>query len=157
MKGGNRRYKRIERKIIELKEKGVISTMSPKNMTPEDVREFILYSKERLSPSDVVHEINAMKKLLIHLDNNAVDVCLNHYPGLKPTVRGVKRKPSMPDEMYEKILARSKELDPTDYKLIRAYAFVLLCINTGTRNKEIRYATVCDLDIRSWIFDTIHV
>lgn len=39
----------------------------------------------------------------------------------------------------------------------RAYAFVLICINTGTRNKEIRFAEVGDLDTRFWTFDIIHV
>ena len=39
----------------------------------------------------------------------------------------------------------------------RAYAFVLMCINTGTRNKEIRFTEVGDLDTRFWTFDIIHV
>ncbi len=41
---------------------------------------------------------------------------------------------------------RSREIDPRDFRLMRAYALVLMCINTGTRNKEIRFAEVRGLD-----------
>lgn len=156
-KNRQRRYKRMERKIIELKEKNLISTMSPKTMTPEDVREIILDAKERVSAADLVHEVNALRKLLMYVDNNAVDVCLNHNPGLKPVFRGTRRKQCMQDEMYKMILARSREIDPLDFKKVRAYAFVLMCINTGTRNKEIRFAEVDDLDTKLWTFDIVHV
>jgi integrase/recombinase XerD len=151
-----RRYKRMERKIIELKEKKIISTMSPKSMTEEDVRVYILHAKESLAPSDLVHEINSLRKLLLFAGNSAVDICLNHNPGLKPVVRN-HRKPSMDDEVYRTILERSKSLDLLDFDLVRAYTLVLLCINTGTRNKEIRFADVEDLDTDSWILSIIHV
>ena len=32
-----------------------------------------------------------------------------------------------------------------------------MCINTGTRNKEIRFTEIGDLDTRFWTFDIIHV
>ena len=35
----SRRYRRMERKLIELKEKKMISTLSPKSMTEQDVKE----------------------------------------------------------------------------------------------------------------------
>ena len=156
-KNRQRRYKRMERRIIELKEKNMISTMSPKSMTAEDVRVIILDAKERVSTADLVHEVNALRKLLMFVDNNAVDVCLNHNPGLKPVFKGTRRKQAMQDDMYQLILDRSKELDSMDFKRVRAYAFVLMCINTGARNKEIRFAEVGDLDTRFWTFDIIHV
>ena len=68
-----------------------------------------------------------------------------------------RRKQAMQDDMYQLILDKSRELDPLDFKRVRAYAFVLMCINTGTRNKEIRFAVVDDLDTRFWTFDIIHV
>lgn len=40
---------------------------------------------------------------------------------------------------------------------IRAYALVLLCLDAGTRNKEIRFAEVGDLDTKSWTLDIVHV
>ena len=84
-----RRYRRMERRIIELKEQKRISTMSPKSMTEGDVREYLLYCKEILAPSDMVHEVNALRNLLLFAGNNAVDVCMNHNPGLRP-----RNKPS---------------------------------------------------------------
>ncbi len=63
----------------------------------------------------------------------------------------------MSDEVYGMILEKSKTIDPTDFNKVRAYTLVLMCINTGTRNKEIRFAEVRDLDTMSWLFDIIHV
>ena len=152
-----RRYNRMNNKLIELKEAGKITTTSPKSMTPEDVRVYILYCKERQSPADLVHEVNALRKILNFADNHAVEVCLNHNPGLKPTFKGNRRKNVMSDEVYGMILEKSKTIDPTDFNKVRAYTLVLMCINTGTRNKEIRFAEVRDLDTTSWLFDIIHV
>ncbi len=152
-----RRYNRMNNKLIELKEAGKISTTSPKTMTPEDVRVYILYCKERQSTADLVHEVNALRKILNFVDNHAVEICLNHNPGLKPSFKGSRRKNVMSDEVYEMILDKSKTIDPTDFNKVRAYTLVLMCINTGTRNKEIRFAEVRDLDTTSWLFDIIHV
>ncbi len=153
----DRRYRRMEQKVIHLKNERLISTMSPKSMTVEDVRVYILHAMETLSPADMVHEVNALRNLLLFTDNSAVDICLNHYPKLKPTMRGNRRKASMQDDVYDLILQRSREIDPRDFRLVRAYALVLLCINVGTRNKEIRLANVEDLDTVSWTFDIVHV
>jgi hypothetical protein len=83
-----RRYRRMGQKMIELKNEGKISTTSPKTMTPEDVRVYILYCKERVSTADLAHEVNALRRLLNFVDNHAVEICLNHNPGLKPSFRG---------------------------------------------------------------------
>ena len=40
---------------------------------------------------------------------------------------------------------------------MRAYALVLLVIRAGTRTKEIRLASIDDLDTTQWMFDVIHV
>ena len=118
---------------------------------------YITYCKERQSASDLVHEINSLKKLLNFVDNHAVEVCLNHNPGLKPVFKGTRRKKVMQDEVYDEILERALKVDPLDFTRVRAYALVLLCINTGTRNKEIRFAELRDLDTKSWMLDIIHV
>lgn len=152
-----RRYNRMNNKLIELKEAGRISTTSPKSMTPEDVRVYILHCKEKQSTADLVHEVNALRKILNFADNHAVEICLNHNPGLKPMFKGNRRKDVMSDEVYDLILERSKVIDPTDFNLVRAYTLVLMCINTGTRNKEIRFSEVRDLDTTSWLFDIVHV
>ena len=152
----DRRYRRMERRIIELKEKNKISTMSPKSMTEEDVRTYILHCREILAQSDMVHEVNALRNLLLFAGNHAVDVCMNHNPGLKPRNKP-SRKSSIDEETYQRILRRSSQIDPTDFPMVRAYALVLLCINAGTRNKEIRLANVEDLDVANWVLHIVHV
>jgi integrase/recombinase XerD len=125
-------------------------------MTEGDVREYLLHCKEILAPSDMVHEVNALRNLLLFAGNNAVDVCMNHNPGLKPRNKP-SRKASMDEETYRRILARSSQIDPSDYPMVRAYTLVLLCLNAGTRNKEIRLAEVDDLDTENWVLHIEHV
>ena len=152
-----RRYKRMERKLIQLKEEKRIKTMSPKSMTEDDVKEYILFCKEQVSAEDLGHEIDALRKVLLFAGNSAVDVCLNHNPGLRPVCRNRRRIPAMADEVYDRIYENAMNLDPYDFRRIRAYTLVLLCLNTGARNKEIRLAEVGDIDTTQWVFDIVHV
>lgn len=152
-----RRYHRMESKVQILVKEGKMRSMSPKNWTENDVREYILYCKGLVSTADMVHEINALNQLLLYLDNPAVQLCLAHNPMLKPNFKGTRRKDSMSDDMYDLILERSKIIDTGDFNLVRAYALVLMSITTGTRNKEIRFADVKDVDTTLWTFDIIHV
>ena len=87
----SRRYRRMERKLIQLKEEKRIKTMSPKSMSEDDVKEYILFCKEQVSSEDLNHEIDALRKVLLFAGNSAVDVCLNHNPGLKPVCRNRRR------------------------------------------------------------------
>jgi integrase len=68
-----------------------------------------------------------------------------------------KRKSSISDETYQAILQKGLSVDPADFNRVRAYALVLLCIDTGTRNKEIRLAEVNVIDTRAWTLDIIRV
>lgn len=151
-----RRYRRIERDLIELKSKGKISTLSPTKMTPEDLRVHFTLHKSKVGPGDMGHEVAAFRRLLEHVGNSSVNICLAKYPELKPYNKRL-RKSAMPEEMYREILARAKELDPDDEKLVRAYAMVLLFIRTGTRNNEMRMADVEDLNTSTWMFSIRHV
>ena len=90
----SRRYRRMERKLIQLKEEKRIKTMSPKSMSEDDVKEYILFCKEQVSSEDLNHEIDALRKVLLFAGNSAVDVCLNHNPGLKPVCRNRRRIPA---------------------------------------------------------------
>lgn len=105
----------------------------------------------------MVHEIDALRQLLLFIDNPAVDLCLVHNPMLKPKFKGTRRKESMSDALYDLIFERSRNIDPGDFHRVRAYALVMMTITTGTRNKEIRLANVEDVDTTMWTFDLIHV
>jgi integrase/recombinase XerD len=153
----SRRYARMNAFLVDLRERKLISTTSPKQLTEKDVDIIIRKDMESHSPADMYHEINCLNKLCRFCGNYCVEECLDHNPELRPKIKGSRRKPSMQDETYELILDRALQLDGTDFNLIRAYALVLLCIDTGTRNKEIRLAELSDLDTRAWTLDIIHV
>ncbi len=147
----------MENKVAYLVKEGKMRSMSPKNWTESDVREYILYCRTLVSTADMVHEINALNQFLEYLDSPVVHLCLAHNPMLKPNFKGTRRKDSMSDDMYDLILNRSKVIDTGDFTLVRAYALVMMSITTGTRNKEIRLANVEDVNTTLWTFDIIHV
>ncbi|MDY0236663.1 MAG: site-specific integrase [Gudongella sp.] len=151
-----RRYRRMGALVNELKEQKKISTSSPKQFTEKDVYAIIAADTPRRSSADMVHEVNALRKLMSFVDNPALEVCLNHNPELKPKIRGNRRKQSMSIESYNVILDKALKVDPADFDRLRAYALVLLCLDTGTRNKEIRLATEHDLDISAWTLYIAH-
>ena len=151
-----RRFRRMERDLMALKEKNVISTASPKRMTAEDVKQHLIYRKSTgAGHSDIRHEISSMRGLFAFLENPAAEMCMSKNPQLKPKGRR-GRLPSMPDDIYKKILVRSEEIDSDDRDMIRAYALVLLTLRAGNRNKEVRLANMEDLDTENWLFHIIH-
>ena len=152
-----RRYRRMNAFVVDLRERKLISTSSPKQFTEKDVEVIIREDSKSHSPADMVHEINALNKLCRYCGNYVVEPCLDRNPELRPKHKNGKRKSSMSDETYQAILEKGLSVDPADFMRIRAYALVLLCIDTGTRNKEIRLAEVNDIDTRAWTFDIIHV
>lgn len=94
----------------------------------------------------MVHEINALRQLLLFIDKPAVDLCLAHNPMLEPKFKETRRKESMPDALYDLFFERSRNIDPGDFYRVRAYALVMMAITTGTRNKEICLANVEDVN-----------
>jgi hypothetical protein len=96
------------------------------NGSEAEVREYILYCKTLVSAADMVHEINALRQLLLFIDNPAVDLCLAHNPMLKPKFKGTRRKESMSDALYDLIFERSRNIDPGDFHRVRAYALVMM-------------------------------
>ena len=152
----DRRYRRMERRVIRLKEEKRISTMSPKTMNKEDVKTILLEHKEKVGNSDMVIEHLLLKNLLEYCDNDAYRKCMREYPGLKPIVKH-KRNKHMDEDVIDLILRKSEDVKDDDYFGLRAYALVLMCICTGTRNKEIRFANLEDLNTVIWRFDIIHI
>ncbi len=156
LKTRKRRYRRMNRDMIALKEQGKISTLSPKNMTPEDVFVYLTYHNGKVGATDMVHERACLKGLLEHCGNAAYSLAITQYPQLKAKVKH-KRKPTIDEDTYRLILDRGLGVNSKDYFRIRAYALTLMTIRTGTRNKEIRLANIEDLDTDKWVFHIIHV
>jgi len=152
-----RRFQRMERDLIKLKEEKKISTLSPKNMTVEDVRQLLIFRKNAgTGASDLRHEISAIRGLLAFVENTSAEICMIKNPGLKPKGRQAKL-PSMTNSTYEKILARSEGVGTEDWYMTRAYALVLFTLVSSCRNKEIRFMDVDDIDTVKWEFHIIHV
>ena len=152
-----RRYRRMNAFIVDLRERKLISTSSPKQFTEKDIEVILREDIPLHSPADMAHEINALNKLCKFCGNYVVEPCLDRNPELRPKNKSGRRKPSMSEETYQAILRNGLAVDPADFMRIRAYALVLLCIDTGTRNKEIRLAEVTDIDTRAWTLDIVHV
>ena len=114
-KNRDRRYRRMAERIKLLSKDRIIKSASPKSMTSEDVRQYILYTQEVLNPSDMAHEVNALRKLFRYVKNNAVEDCFSDYPGLRPTVKGRSRLPSMSAETVSVIMQRAKQIPQGDF------------------------------------------
>ena len=69
-----RRYRRMERDLINLYESKQIKTLAPKKMDEDDVLAYLKYRREKkVSASDYNHDISALRQLLRYNDNTAVD------------------------------------------------------------------------------------
>ncbi|MDO5862155.1 MAG: site-specific integrase [Thermoplasmata archaeon] len=155
--GQYRRYRRMERDLIQLKEENRISTLSPARMTEGDVKEFIIYRKgKKTGYSDVSHDITALEQLLVYCGNVSVRQCLQNNPGLRAPPRPPRLDP-LPPEVYPAILEAYRKCDHDDLAMVRAFSLVLMSIACGTRNKELRLADVSDLDTDRWLLTIRHV
>ncbi len=103
-------------------------------MTADDVREFLLFRKQKgVGSSDIAHDISALDDLCSFYDNACVGKCLALNPGLKPKKKSERLNP-LPYQHYQQILERSKEIPRDDFHKLRAYTMVLMYICTGARS-----------------------
>ncbi len=126
-----RRYNRMNAFVVDLREKRLISTSSPKQFTEKDIEVIIRRDRELRSPSDMVHEVNALRKLCRFCGNMNLDLCLDRNPELKPRIKGNRRKSSMQEETYQAILDAAKRLSlflvpASRHRSTRAYALILI-------------------------------
>ncbi len=153
----SRRFRRMERDMIQLYEAKEIKTLAPKKMDEDDVLAYLRYRKGRkVGPSDYNHDISALRQLLRYNDNNAVDRCLVRNPGMKQRAKQ-KRLDPLPEDTYRRILAVYRDIDQYDFRMSRAFTLVLMYIGTGARNKELRLARIGDLDTDRWEIRFEHV
>jgi len=133
--------------IEKLKYEGRISSFNPADITPEDVREFYTFLKERgLSSKGISHELSALKMLCKFVGNNCVDTAKSKYPAMMVIARH-SRLNTLSVEDFHTIFHHSLSLDRRDYFRCRAYGLVFLCIGAGLRTKELQYACIENLDL----------
>lgn len=153
-----RRYPKIGRQLEILKTAGKISTTNPKNMTPDDVKEYVKYQRQRgLKPASISHDVSSIAVLCSYCGNQCVDVARTRYPLLFPK-RQIRRLPVLERPDFDRILSRAAELtENTDPARIRCYAEVLFAIGTGPRTQELQHAKLryLDADLDSIFFDHV--
>lgn len=153
----DRRYRRMNNRINELGKAKLITTRTPVNMNAEDVRVYLLSKKDEVAATDLVHEVVALRKVLEYCGNNALDKCLAKYPETKPVLENRGPKDPLSNENYLKIVEGSRKADPLNFNLVRGYALVMLSLCGGSRNKEIRFSELKDLDLNTWVLNLLHV
>lgn len=154
----SRRYRRMGRDIRTAFDTGMISTSSPRTMTPEDVRHHLIYRRGLgLSQTEYSHEYTAMMTFFDFCGNPAVRTCIRKYPGLRPS-RDKGRLPTLADgDLVKVVQAFSKVPQLAEFRLIRSYAMLAVFLGCGCRTKELRLLDLKDLDTEAWTLDMVHV
>ena len=151
-----RRYKRISRELIDLKESGKISSTSPRKLTADDIKVFLVMRRSKdLSRSEIRRDISALSNICIFCENNCVKQCLLKYPKLKPSSRSDPRLTTFTAQEYARIVSCYNDCE-RDYRHVRAYAMVFIAMYCGTRTKELRYLNAEDLDLEEDLITINH-
>ena len=153
-----RRYKRMDRDCEMLYKQGILSTLSPKNMLPEDICNYLVYrSNIGNSDSEMIHEISSVVKLFDYIGNPAARECLAKYPYLKPK-KSTERLPSMDPAVVDMIYAKAMEVPQTDWISMVSYGLAVFAVSTGMRNKELRLCDIRDINAENaqWVVTVKH-
>jgi integrase/recombinase XerD len=150
----DRRLRRTARDLQSLKEKGLIDTTDPKKMGEKEVSAYMRLLRSRgLSENGQRHSITAMRAILLFCGNPIVDKMRMQYRQMFPKERS-KRYPPLEKKDIDTIHEKAGLV--SDWRDLEAFAVVLLALNTGLRNKELRLARVSDLDAVSWTIVVRH-
>lgn len=139
-----RRYPKIGRQMQNLYDDGRISTTDPGRFTPEDVKEYVRFQRQRgLKPTSISHDISAIANLCNYVGNSAAVLeARARYPLLFPK-RENKRLPVVERPQFEVIKKMSETLTAeSDPRRIRAYAEVMLAFGIGPRTEELQHILV---------------
>mgnify|MGYP001001358577 FL=1 len=151
----SRRLARMGRDIRAERSSGLISTMSPAILTPEDIRVHLTARRSlHYSGSEYSHEVSTLTAICDYCDNPAVRICLKKYPLLRPVSRHV-RLDSLSAEDYDKLLDFLLRDGLAGAKL-RSAAAVAVSLGCGLRTQELQYAVRADLGA-DWVLKVEHV
>lgn len=149
-----RRYIRIDKDVEFLVRTGRMTSQSPQKMIPEDIANFLVYRQSLgVTNSDILHDIAALKGAFAVVGRNTVDEALARYPYLRPNNHGRAGIQTMDPRAFDRIFENASQVDPGDWRRMRAYAVVVFALATGMRAKEFRLCNAEDIDIRgeTWI------
>lgn len=96
----DRRFRRLESFLTELKTSGDVSTTGPASLTPEDVKALAVYLRRvrRISPAAQQHDIGVLGNLCLFAGNDCVRLSRARYPAAFPIARKVRESVLAPEE-----------------------------------------------------------
>ena len=147
-----RRYRRMNKEMTMLVEKGKMVTLNPEKMTAKEVLDFMGYLRTKgVKETERCHDLSALKNLLAFIGNPAVEQFKMRYKTMVPK-RRQGRYPPMKGTDLDLIVKASENVRDDDWRMLQAYSVVLLSMSAGLRNKELRLSDVGDLDTEEWMF-----
>lgn len=142
-----RRYRKLNMQLYHLWQKETISSMDPQYMTEEDIKQYVLWSRDKgLKDTSISHDITAIGNLCEYVNGGrCVDIARSRYPTLFSRKRRV-RLPVLERNDFQKIVDAANSLtEHSDRYRIRRYASVMLCICAGLRTQELQHAKIKNL------------
>jgi len=144
-----RRFRRMAKDFLTLRQKGKIKSDDPLKMTEEDILAYIGLLKARgMKESGLAHNLGSLRKLLLYYNNPVYDQMKVKHGKMLPRRRTGERYPPIKKEGVKAILKASETA--VEWKDVQAFALVILAIHSGLRTKELRLAKVEDLDTNKW-------
>lgn len=143
-----RRYPKIAKQFIILQEKGKIKSTDPCKLTPNDIKEYVVFQRARgLKDTSISHDLSAIKALCMYVSgNNCVDTARKQYPFLFQNKRRV-RLPVTERPDFNKIVKCANGFSASgDLRSIRAIAETMLAYCAGLRTQELQHSKLRFLD-----------
>ena len=143
-----RRYPKIDRQFHELWKARKVSTMDPRYLTAQDIKEYIIFQRNRgLKDTSICNDVCAISNVCkFSGENICVDMARVRYPMLFQKHRK-DRLPVMEKPIFKKLFSIANSLTPASgYLTIRAYALTALAVCAGLRTQEIQFAKIEYLD-----------
>jgi integrase/recombinase XerD len=152
-----RRLRRMDKDFRSLVESNEISKYNPWKMTEKEILAYLRLLKARgLKPSGISHNIDLLNSLLHFIGNGAMDMTRMRFAQSFPK-RAFQRYDPISDDDLMKIIHTANEADESDWQLMLGYGITVIGICTGLRPKELRLATISDLNLIRGTIHTEHV
>ncbi|MGD0818055.1 MAG: site-specific integrase [Methanomassiliicoccales archaeon] len=152
-----RRLRRMDKDFRSLVESGEIGQYNPWKMTEKEILAYLKLLKARgLKPSGISHNIDSLNSLLHFIGNGAMDMTRMRFAQSFPK-RAFQRYGPISDEDRKKIIQAANNANESDWQLMLGYGITVIGICTGLRPKELRLATIGDLNLAKGTIHTEHV
>ena len=141
----SRKFRRIQKALVNLSEAKKISTVNPLTMTEKDVCEFVIWCKERLDASTASKYLRFLGEVLQYAGNHAVEKVRVTKKGLLP-IATPKSIQTVSSENLDQLMSGLWTLEDDWWDAVGKAALALY-LHTGMRPSELRTARLKDLDL----------